>query len=69
MHEENYGKMFLDCEKSSKLVDLLVKESKDNNTEIKLEQCVGDVEKQDENFVVKTQDTDYFCKNIVFSSG
>jgi predicted flavoprotein YhiN len=38
MHEENYGKMFLDCEKSSKLVDLLVQEAKANNTEIKLEE-------------------------------
>ncbi len=68
MHEENYGKMFLDCEKSSKLVDLLVQESKNNNTETKLEQWVIDVDKKDDIFFVKTQDNEYLCKNIVFSS-
>jgi predicted flavoprotein YhiN len=61
--------MFLDCEKSSKLVDLLVQEAKDNNTEIIFEQCVVSVDKKEDLFVVKTQDNEYLCKNIVFSSG
>ncbi|MFZ2150805.1 MAG: aminoacetone oxidase family FAD-binding enzyme [Candidatus Absconditicoccaceae bacterium] len=69
MHEENYGKIFLDCEKSSKLVDLLVQEAKTNNTEILFEQGVVDVEKKEDLFIIRTQDNEYLCKNIVFSSG
>jgi predicted flavoprotein YhiN len=38
MHEEKYGKMFLDCEKSARLVELLVQEAKDNNNQILFEQ-------------------------------
>lgn len=69
MHEEKYGKMFLDCEKSSNLVDLLVQEAKTNNTEILFEQWVVDVEKKEDLFTINTQDTQYLSKNIVFASG
>jgi len=69
MHEEKYGKMYLDCEKSSKLVELLVNESKENNSQILFEQCVIDVDKKNDTLLVKTKDNNYFCKKLIIASG
>lgn len=69
MHEEKYGKMYLDCEKSSKLVELLVKESRENNSQILFEQWVIDINKKDDTFFVKTKTDEYISKNIVIASG
>ncbi len=68
MHEEKYGKMFLDCEKSARLVELLVQEAKDNNNQILFEQWVLDVEKKDDLFIVKSNNEEYICRNLVISS-
>lgn len=69
MHEEKYGKAYLDCEKSSKLVELLVKESGENNSQIALEQWVIDIDIKEDFFLIKTKDNNYFCKKLVIASG
>lgn len=73
MHEEKYGKMYLDSEKSSKLVELLVKQSWENNSQIFFEQWVIDISldntKNENLFVVNTQNNEYLCKKLVIASG
>lgn len=67
-HEEEKWKIFLDCEKSTKLLELLIKKSKNNNTEIKIWEEVIDIEKNENWFVVKTNNQQFFCKKLVISS-
>lgn len=67
-HQEKWWKIFLDCEKSNKLLDLLIKESKDNNTEIRNWEEVIDIEQNKDWFVVKTSNKKYTCKKVVVSS-
>ncbi len=67
-HEEERWKIFLDCEKSNKLLEVIIGESKINNTIIKTWEEVLNIEKVDDYFIVKTNNWEYMSRKLVVAS-
>ena len=61
LKEEDHGRMFPVSNKSQDIVDTLVNTIKNNNVEIKEETVVNDISKNDQSFIVKTQDGEFIA--------
>lgn len=61
--------MFPVSNKSQDIVDTLVNTIKNNNVEIKEETVVNDISKNDQSFIVKTQDGEFESKTVIIATG
>lgn len=69
LKEEDHGRMFPVSNKSQDIVDTLVNTIKNNNVEIKEETVVNDISKNDQSFIVKTQDDEFESKTVIIATG
>lgn len=69
LKEEDHGRMFPVSNKSQDIVDTLVNTIKNNNVEIKEETVVNDISKNDQSFIVKTQDGEFESKTVIIATG
>ena len=69
LKEEDHGRMFPVSNKSQDIVDILVNTIKNNNVEIKEETVVNDISKNDQSFIVKTQDGEFESKTVIIATG
>ncbi|MBB4833103.1 putative Rossmann fold flavoprotein [Staphylococcus hominis] len=69
LKEEDHGRMFPVSNKSQDIVDTLVNTIKNNNVEIKKETVVNDISKNDQSFIVKTQDGEFESKTVIIATG
>ena len=69
LKEEDHGRMFPVSNKSQDIVDTLVNTIKNNNVEIKEESVVNDISKNDQSFIVKTQDGEFESKTVIIATG
>lgn len=69
LKEEDHGRMFPVSNKSQDIVDTLVNTIKNNNVEIKEETVVNDISKNDQSFIVKTQDGKFESKTVIIATG
>lgn len=67
--EEDRWRLILESWDSRELLDVLVRESKRNNTEHSLNSEVLDISKKDDIFEVLTNKWKFYSKNLVISSG
>ena len=67
--EEDRGRLILESWDSKELLELLLKKSRQNNTELKTNQEVISIKINDEIFEIKTQTSIYYSKNVVITSG
>lgn len=65
---EDNGRVILKSWKAKELLDLLVKKSKENNTEIQTWQTITKVEKENDFFKITTEQTEFLCKKLVIST-
>ncbi len=67
--EEDRGRLILESGDSRELLELLLKKSRENNTELKCSEWVVDIVKNQEIFEVQTSSwSTYFSKNVVITS-
>jgi len=66
---EDSWRIILKSWKAQTLLDLLVKKTKENNTEIKLSQNIIEIQKEWEIFIVKTETEEFKCKKLVIATG
>ena len=69
LKEEDHGRMFPVSNKSQDIVDTLVNTIKNNKVEIKEETVVNDISKNDQSFIVKTQDGEFESKTVIIATG
>ncbi|MGJ0165567.1 NAD(P)/FAD-dependent oxidoreductase [Staphylococcus hominis] len=69
LKEEDHGRMFPVSNTSQDIVDTLVNTIKNNNVEIKEETVVNDISKNDQSFIVKTQDGEFESKTVIIATG
>ncbi|RIO54412.1 NAD(P)/FAD-dependent oxidoreductase [Staphylococcus hominis] len=69
LKEEDHGRMFPVSNKSQDIVDTLVNTIKNNNVEIKEETVVNDISKNNQSFIVKTQDGEFESKTVIIATG
>lgn len=67
--EEDRGRLILESWDSRELLDVLVRESKRNETEHRLNSEVLEIKKEWEFFTIRTTITEYKAKNVVITSG
>ena len=65
---EDNGRVILKNWKAKELLDFLIQESKNNNTEIQTGQTITDIEKLDDWFKITTEQTEFLCKNLVIAA-
>lgn len=74
---EDSGRIILKSGKAKQLLDLLIQKAESNNTEIKLNQTITDIEKTWETFIITISESSkmfssqqkYTCKKLVIATG
>jgi len=65
---EDNGRVILKSWKAKELLDFLIQESKNNNTEIQTEQTITKIEKLNNWFKITTEQTEFSTKNLVIAA-
>ena len=65
---EDNGRVILKSWKAKELLDFLIQESKNNNTEIQTGQTIIKIEKLDNSFKITTEQAEFLCKNLVIAA-
>jgi len=78
---EDSGRIILKSGKAQQLLDLLIQKSKENNTEIKLNQNIINIDQTspislqergiggEVNFIIKTETEEFICKKLIIATG
>ena len=66
--EEDNGRFILKSGKAQELLNLLVKKTKNNNTDIKLNQDITNMKKEWKIFTITTQTEEFRCKKLVVAT-
>lgn len=66
---EEDGRMFPVTDDSQTIIDCLLSAARESGVVIALGQSVKTVERQDESFLVTTEDCDYRCENLLLATG
>lgn len=67
--QEDNGRLILKSWKAQELLDLLVKKTKENQTEIKLNQNIINIKKKWNIFTLNTQIEEFQCHKLIISTG
>lgn len=65
---EDNGRVILKSWKAKELLDFLIKESENNNTEIQTWQTIIKIEKLENSFKITTEETEFFTKYLVIAA-
>lgn len=65
---EDNGRVILKSWKAKELLDFLIQESKNNNTEIQTWQTIIKIEKLEDSFKITAEETEFFTKNLVIAA-
>ena len=66
---EDSGRIILKSWKAKQLLALLIQKSEENNTEIKLNQTITNIQKAENNYIIKTETEEFTCKKLVIATG
>jgi len=67
--QEDNGRLILKSWKAQELLDLIVKKTKENNTQIKLNQEIIDIKKDWNIFNITTQREEFECNKLIIATG
>ena len=67
-HEKKLGQLFCD-ESAQQIIDMLLLECKIANVTLKKETIVNNIDKKDDQYIIRVGAKSYFCKSLVIATG